>query len=270
MSVVEELGRTFQINEDGSVTRPYFVQGATTEPGAAALVLAYLESTLGIPPNIGGLVLTTIAGDEEQEDGYRCTATWGPYQKRPRPQTGESQFNFEIATQPVKVVVPIGTPTVYGPNPPLVQLIGDQGNGEPPEGVEVFEPVHSESETHYLPASAITAAYKQQIKKLVGKENSAGWKGHDAGEVLLSAVSGSRRGVDDWEVTFRWMVKENQSGLTIGGIAGITRRGWQYLWPIYETRKDPGGAAKLTHNITNVAVATVFRSGDMTLLGIGS
>lgn len=264
---VEEIGRTFQVNEKGEITRKYFAHGYSTEPAAGAAVYAYLEATIGTPPNIGSTVVKNIRGDEKTVDGYKCTVTWGTFQAKPPPAKGDSQFNFEISVQPVKVIVPIGSITVHGANAPTLSLIGEQGDGRPPAGVEVYEPAHEESETHYLDATLITAGYKATVKSIVGKLNDATFKGHSAGEALLRGVSGSRRGVDDWEVTFRWSVKENLTDETIAGITGVDKGGWDYLWPIYEVQEDANGR-HLTTNVTNIAVATVFRSADFSGLGI--
>ena len=273
LPTVEEIGRDFQVNEKGEIIRRYFATGAATEPAAGAQVYAHLEATIGTPPNIGSTVVKHIRGTEKTVNGYRVQVTWGTFQKKPPPAKGESSFHFEIATAPVRVVVPIGDQEVFGrPGAPTIQprLIGDQGNGDAPAGVEVFEPTHSESETHYLDwQTAFSSNYKNQVKKLVGRTNSALWKGHQPGEVLLVSVSGSRRGVDDAEVSFRWQVRENQTNLTVAGITGINKQGFQYLWPRH--RLEPSGDGKaLTAEITHVVVATVFRSGSMSLLNIGT
>lgn len=261
-ATAELLGRSAQAGENSSVGRIWFVRGATDETDAIATVAG------AAPASIGGMVLKNITVDEEILGGYRCLASYGMFQKKEPPQTGESQFNFEINVQPLRVYAPIGSITTYGSNLPTISLIGEQLDGGPPEGVDVYEPVHSESETHYIPSANITPSAKLIIKSLVGKTNASMFKGHAAGEVLLNAVSGSKRGADDWEVTFRWLVKENLSGITVGPISGVAKQGWQHMWPLYRPQKD-GSQPYVVNTIVGVAVATVFRSGNMFNLGIG-
>lgn len=258
----ELLGRSAQANESSHRARPWMVYDAADETAAIAAVAAAAPSTLE------GMVLRSIDVDEEVLEGWRCRANYGMFQKKEPPQTGESQFNFEINTQPVRRYAPIGSITTYGSNLPTIGLIGEQLDGGPAEGVDVQLPVHSESETHYLASNLITSFYKQQIKQLVGRTNNAPWKGHQTGEVLLAAVSGSRRGADDWEVTFRWLIQENESNLTVGSISGISRKGWQHLWPLYRPKKD-SSQPYVVNEVVGVAVATVFNEGNMSLLGIG-
>lgn len=266
----ELIGRSAQANESSSITRRYF--------SAAASETAAIADVAGTAPaTIGGQVLRTITVEEELEDGYMCEATWGMFQVKEPPQKGESEFSFEIATAPVKVLLPLEAHTVYthsaatAPDSADVArwLIGDQGDGNPPEGVEVFEPTVSFAETHYIDASTLTQAYRVTLMKLVGRTNNASFKGWAAGEVLVAGISGSRRANDDWQVSFRFMARENQTGLEISGITGIAKQGWQYLWPRY--RLKPDGDAKILSNVVeHIVVSTVFREGDLSGLGIGT
>jgi hypothetical protein len=280
---VETLGRQFQISASGSVTRRYFARGAATELEASTAVLAYLVADLGTPPNIGGLVFQDITGTERVKEGWECEASWGQFQQKEVPQAGASEFSFEFQVQPVKVVIPVSPQRVYKRGddplkPPKIALIGDQGLPDTaPEGVEVYEPTHCEQETHYLASSAITPTYKAQMKSLLGRTNAAAFKGSDAGECLLQSVQGQKRGSEDWQVSFRWAVRENQADLDIDGIVVASKGGWEYLWPRYHLKKaegDPEGEGDepvtLSRHIRYIVVAQVFRPGDYSLLGIGS
>jgi len=261
--VIEEVGRGFTKD---TVRRAYLVHNVADETTARAALLAKLTAD-GIL-TIGGLVLQNIAGDEEARNVFRCTVDWGPYQPATPLQQGESSFAFEIAAQPIKVVVPLAT-TVFGPalEPSEVpQLIGDQRTIDPPEGCEIYEPVPSFQETHIIPASTMTLTYRNALCRLIGKVNNATFKGWQAGEVLAMSVSGSRRASTDWEVTFRFSVRENKTGLTIAGISGIDKKGWEYLWPYY---KVAVGGTSLLNEVTHVIVNQVFATGNYTGFGIG-
>lgn len=265
--VTEDLGRGFTKD---TRRRVYNVYGAADEGAARTALLAKLTAD-GIM-TLGGMVVQNIAGDEMSvKDGdsfYKATVDWGPFEKAAPLQQGESQFNFEIAAQPIKIVVPIST-TVYGEdeldNPP--QLIGDQATVDPPEGCEIYEPVFSFSETHIIAASAMTLTYRNTLGKLVGKTNNATFRGWEAGEVLSQAVSGSKRGTGDWEVTFRWSCRENVVGATICGIEGVNKKGWEYLWPYYRLAAN---STTLLNEVTHVIVNQVFQTAAFSGFGIGS
>ncbi len=91
-----------------------------------------------------------------------------------------------------------------------------------------------------------------------------GWA---TGEVLLKGVSGTRRGADDSELTFRWGVRHNQTDLEVEGVTGISKQGWQYLWPRTQMVRQTNGP--VASQVTHVCVATVFRSGNFADLNIG-
>lgn len=288
VTVTEERGRRGQISEAAESQRVYFARDATSEDEALGAVFTHLTGTLGSPPSLAigtrTLVLKNLDGEEvitwyngsATLSGWRVTATFGTFQLKEPLQEGESSFAFEIGTAPQRVVVPLGTQSVYkrgadtAPTPNII-LIGDQGvPDQEPGGVEIYEPVHTESETHIVAASAVDADYKAAVKGIVGKVNDDSFKGHDAGECLLTAVSGQQRGSADWELSFRWSVRENQTGLSIAGITGIDKEGWQYLWPRYYLARDENGAPILTRQIRYIVVATVFRTADYSGLGIGT
>lgn len=276
MSVVvkENLARSGTLSADGNagVTRQYTVLGVGTEDAAVTAIKDYLILTMGTPPNLFNLVLDTVAATEQSPSCWSGTATWKTFARRSQPAEGESQFNFEIGLEPVKIRHAVGGIAVFkatGADDWAPELLNDLGDGEAPDGVDIYEPTYEESETHWGPVNALTPVFRNKIKRLVGKVNDRPWKGWAAGEVLLRGVSGTRRGANDAELTFRWSVRENQSDLTIGGVSGISKQGWQYLWPRAKIVKEDG-AEIAASEITHVCVATVFRTGNMTELGIGA
>lgn len=254
----------------GDILLPYTVIGATSADVAVVSVRNYLLDTVGNPPSIGSLVLDDISAEETIINVWECVARWKTYAMRSRPATGESQFSFEMGFEPAKIMYAPGGMTVYkksGVSDWTPQMLNDRGDGETPEGVEVPEPTYKESETHWIPTSSLTTAYRNSLKSLVGKTNNAAFKGWAAGEVLLEGVSGTRRGADDSEVTFRWAVRENQTGLTIGSVTGVNKEGWQYVWPRSQIVRNSNAPAST--QITHVCIATVFGSGNFSQLNIG-
>lgn len=262
-------GRGVGVTADGTgeVTRPYTVIGATSEEQAVVELNNYLIVTMGDPPLIGALVLDRIGGDESEQDVWEMSATWKTFARRQQPATGEIQFNFELSLEPQRVKVPVGEIVVYSnaERPWKPELLNDLGDGTEPEGVEVFEHIYEESETHYVKTEYLTIAYRQLLKTLVGRVNTTTFRGNQPGEVLLRGVSGSRRGANDTEMTFRWSVKENQTAFKIGAIENISKKGWQYLWPRYGTVK-PDSDAPAYQGVTHVCVADVFYSGNINLI----
>lgn len=267
----EIIGRSGEDASGGSSrgrTRRWFARGATTELEAIASVASAAPGALDL------LVLTGISVSERVKDGFECDVDYGAFAPKGPAKVGESSFSFDVATQSQRIVVPLQPQIVYprsgltAPSDSGKWLIGQQGDGSPPEGVDAFEPTASFSETHYIAAGSITAAYQRQVMRIVGKLNQFSWRGWAAEELMCTGVSGSQRGADDWEVSFRFAIKEHQSNLTVAGISGINKKGWQFLWPRYELEKDAGEPI-LSNHVQYIVVADVFRLANFTSLGIG-
>ena len=88
----------------------------------------------------------------------------------------------------------------------------------------------------------------------------------DDGEVLFMGASGSKRGDDEWEITFRFAASPNVTNLTIGDITGVDKKGWEYLWVRYADAEDE---KVLVKQPTAVYVEKVYESGNFAGLGIG-
>jgi hypothetical protein len=98
--------------------------------------------------------------------------------------------------------------------------------------------------------------------------NASGFKGFAKGEVLFLGASGSKRGLDDWEITFRFAASPNVAGLNLGSIAGIAKEGWQYLWVRFIDDEDPTAKALIKRPVA-AYVEQVYPYGNFANLGIG-
>ena len=137
------------------------------------------------------------------------------------------------------------------------------------EGCDIVVPVYNWSETHYLAAATVTGPYKAALFALTGKTNDAAFKGFAAGEVLFLGASGSQRGDESWEITFRFAASPNVTGLVIGEITGVEKKGWEYLWVRYEDAEDEDSKS-LVKRPKSAHVERVYNAGDFAGLGIGS
>jgi len=191
------------------------------------------------------------------------------YGRTPRPATGESEFSFDTGggtqhvTQSLATVGRHAAPGQTAPN--FSGAIGVTRDSV--EGVDITVPVFNWTETHYLDDVYVTGSYKASLFRLTGKVNQAGFRGFEPGEVLFLGASGSRRGDEDWEITFRFAASPNRRSLTVGEITGIRKRGWEYLWVRYADAEDEGVLVKRP---VGVYVEQVYEYGDFRQLGIGT
>ncbi len=230
-------------------------------------VVAHAALIAGSPALYGGLIRQTSHIERIAEDAWEGSVRYGAPDA---PEIGESSFSFDTGGGNQHVTQSLGTVGAYaapgGTAPNFRGAIGVTQDSV--EGVDVTVPVYSFSETHSLAASAVTGAYKAALFFLTGAVNNAPFKGFAAGEVLFLGASGSKRGQDDWEITFKFAASPNATGLVVGDITGIAKKGWEYLWVRYADAEDTS-ARVLVKKPVAAYVEQVYPYGNFAGLGIG-
>jgi hypothetical protein len=202
---------------------------------------------------------------------WEVVASYRKIEAQPPPQPGDSSYSFDTTggtqhiTQSRETVggyAAAGVPAI----PDFDEAIGVTDDGV--EGVDVTVPVFSYTETHFVPAAAVTSGYVNTLFNLTGRVNSSAFKGFAAGEMLFLGASGSKRaGEDFWEITYRFACSPNATGLTVGTITGIAKKGWEYLWVLYEDVEDES-AKRLVKRPLAAYVERVYLDGNFGALGI--
>jgi len=268
--VIEEKfdSRVSIAGDNPSVELRYIVFGTSDDLAAKS------ELASGSPDTYDGLPRQTIQIDPLANDIWEGTVRYGLTDQSPPPQTGESSFAFDTGGGTQHITQSRGTVAAYAPageTPPDFQgAIGVTDNGV--EGVDVTVPVYQFSETHYLDDDLVTPAYKGTLFALTGRVNNGSFKGLAAGECLFLGAAGSKRGTDvddDWEITFRFAGSPNVTGLNVGPITGISKKGWEYLWVRYADIEDEA-AQRLVKRPIAAYVEQVYEYGNFAALGIGT
>ena len=267
-ATIHELfaGRTETLGSKPKAEIAYVVLGATDEADVRSLALAQ------IPTDYQGLYRATITLDERlNATTWKVVASF----EAPEPQqqeNPESTFAFDTGGGTQHITQSLSTVGRYGPSASTA-LGGAIGyDGQNVAGVDITVPVYQFSETHYLAPASVSQPYKLTLFGLTGAVNSAPFRGFQAGEVLFLGASGSRRGVDPddkWEITYKFAASPNQAGLSVGGISGIQKRGWDYLWVQYGDDVD-ATAKVLIKKPVAVYVEQVYQFASFAGLGIGS
>jgi hypothetical protein len=189
------------------------------------------------------------------------------YAVGPQPEDAVFAFDTGGGTQHITQSLATNRYAPAGQTAPNFQgAIGVTADGV--EGVDITVPVYQFSETHYFANELITPAYKLALFALTGKVSSVGFRGLAVGECLFLGAAGAKRGLGDWEITYRFAGSPNVSGLVIGGITGISKKGWEYLWVRYADAQDTAAKALIKKPIA-VYVEQVYPYADFSLLGIG-
>lgn len=275
ITVEEKYGRRLAGNTH---ERTYIVRGTLDDEVAFT---ALLEQT---PTERGELLRKDDEIELEEIEGvvsgaWLATVPYGVSDQGSgggsQPQAGDSSFAFETrggtqhVTQSLATVGRYKSPSVAGNAPNFGGAIGVEGDTV--QGVDITVPIYTFNETHYFATEAVTNLYKAALFNLTGRVNNAAFRGLAEGECLFLGAAGSLRTGDPglWEIGFAFAGSPNVSNLTIGDITGIAKKGWEYLWTLYQTAEDTD-AKMLVRKPIAAYIEQVYRYGDFTGLGIGS
>lgn len=144
-------------------------------------------------------------------------------------------------------------------------------DGESVNGVDITIPVWNWQETLYFSDSQVN---QYAYYALTGSVNSDVFKGYQPGEVLFMGASGQKRGDpwiinpnNKWEVTFKFAASPNLSGISVGAITGINKKGWEYLWVQYGEDVDSSAKIRIKKPIA-VYVEQVYDYAPFSTLGL--
>lgn len=265
--------REQKVNAKGEVTEieiPYIVFEAVNEDAALS---AARTKAAGV--SVKDMELDEVEVTERvNKDTWKVKAIWKREDGSEDDDDDEeetSSFAFDTGggtmhrNQSLKTVskVPNDAPDFNG-----AIEVDNEGNVN---GVDVTMPVLNFTETHVMKGSRVSTSYKKSVAALTGTVNRSGFRGFSAGEVLFLGASGTKRSKKPnapWEITFRFAVSPNQSGLQVGKLKVSQKKGWDYLWVRY--------ADKVADNKKNVIkepvaayVEQVYPDGDFGNLGLG-
>lgn len=217
-----------------------------------SLVMSPLDST--VTPIVPGCWKVTIP--------YKALESQEPA------ETNDNVYSFEIGEGTETVTQSLETIARYAREgetaPDFKQAIGVTKDSV--EGADVIVPTFHWTETVYQPWDVVTSAYQHAVYGLVGRTNAAAFRDFAIGEVQFRGASGTRRQNEvDWEIAYRFAASPNVTGLTIGEIEGVAKKGWEYLWVRFDDEEDET-ANTLVKVPTSVHIERLFDPGDFTLL----
>jgi hypothetical protein len=247
--------------QSASAVLNYVIKG--TDDDLAALT--ELQNT--IPETYDGLPCLTANVQPIAPLIWLGTARYGLTNQQ---DTGTASFSFDTGGGSQHITQSIATVNRYAPPgktaPDFKGAINVTDNSV--DGVDIVVPVYNWSDTYYKASVEVTDAYKNILFNLTGTVNNAGWHGYNAGEVMFLGASGSKRGYfSDWEIAYRFAASPNKTGITIGDITGIAKKGWEYLWVRYGDAEDTIAKALIKKPIA-VYIEQVCEYGNFGLLGI--
>lgn len=265
-----DIGQDGNRSKDTVRTHRYF---AVDYPNLAAAKLAL--GSYGVPDTIsilGGpdLRKETLTWDQLGPDCWEFRQRYvHPDRREEDVDTGSYLFSFDT-TGGKQRIFQTREPTLRrkyvfpGENPPDFNgVIG--WDGERAEGVEIVVPSLQFEITKRQPRGQITQAYVTTLRGLTGKVNNATFLGYPAGEVMFMGARGRQSTEDDPEVTYYFVISENLTGIQIGGVGPVDKKGHEYLWVFYQVWTDQNASVqtKRPHTVVVDTVSKISNFGAL-------
>jgi hypothetical protein len=237
--------RMTAIDSDGECTGvevPYIVFAAADEDEA----LAAIHETA--PDEWNGVPLEAIEIESrEGEDIYKVNAV---YKRRAASTSsardedeGEATVSFDCGGGTKHLTHSIRQETVYGTKKAggAIGWNGKSGSEMEIAGVDIPTAQLRETYTKVMRLSRITTTFKRKVASLVGKVNSASFKGWNAGEVMFLGMSFSCPARKSTKVTvaFNFAIQPNESDAKVCG-KSVAKKGFEYVWALSKASAGDG------------------------------
>lgn len=250
----------------GTIENEYIIGGTDDEFAAGVAFTSALASSLGDYVLEESRIVERLSQFEWK--GYARWGSFEPIEPAAAPGGPSTKFEFDTSGGLATIFNSKGTTRYAAAGktaPDFKNAINVTEQG--PQGLQVQVPAFSWQETHYLDYAYVSSAYIATLFALTGTENSAPFRNYATGESFFLGARGALARHDYWELTYRFAASPNASGLAVGDITGIDKRGWQYLWVKYRKAEDSAAKAMGAEPI-GVYVEDVHETADHNLLGI--
>jgi hypothetical protein len=253
---------------DGRVveTRVYRVTGYDNARDAEAALIASAELPASLGPEADGTVFRRIAFNtvpvSDTNDIWDITVPYESQVNTERTFAGSTAGGSFNITQGYGVTA-YAPPSATAPNFQGAINVNEQGV----QGVDVIVPQFEFSLTKTQENGFVSLAYTATLARMTGKTNNATFENFNAGELLFLGADFSQQSSGSATITYKFSASPNRTGITIGSITGIAKKGHEYLWVFYRPNLSGNFLVRIP---VAVYVHKVYEEGDFSTLGITS
>ncbi len=215
-----------------------------------------------------------ISWNEDEDSGLKRHFIFDvEYKAASLPEEGESlmQWSFDTQGGNVKIFTSQAT-TRYGTGAPNFNNCIDVNDDAEVQGVEIVIPaLKLSARKRWVKDNALYKwdtfqTYIRSLTSVTGSTNSAVWQGYAIGELLFLGATGAFQDGKDNEIEYHFAASANVASYSIGTIAGIAKKGHDYVWVRYEHALD---SSQLVRKPKWAYVERVYGQSDFTsVLGI--
>lgn len=180
--------------------------------------------------NYGLLYRQDLQCDRTHYNHWTVRVPYGPAKN----ETGEWTWDFDTTggtvhlTQAKEEIARY--PTATAPN----QLGAIAVDGDEVKGIEIVIPAMKINVQYKHPLGVLTLARAKYLNSITGMVNSDSFLTFAPGEALFLGARGSDGTTAEATINYSYAMAANATGLTIGGIAGVAKKGWEVAWIRYE------------------------------------
>jgi hypothetical protein len=158
--------------------------------------------------------------------------------------TGEWTWSFDTTGGTIHITnskssiarYPTSTPAAIGDAPDMKGTIGL--DGDQVKGTDIIIPALKFSVTYKHPMGIVGIPYAKYLASLTGMVNSDVFLTCAPGEVLFLGARGADGTQAEASVSYSFAISANVTGLSIGDVAGIAKKGWETAWVKYKDDTD--------------------------------
>jgi hypothetical protein len=216
------------------------ISGIESDFIAKAYATSVVSPSVDTPQGL--LWLQNIQIDHDGFQLWTATANYGQENRN----LGAVKFSYDTTGGSVHITNSKATIAKFAKAgdaaPDNKQLIGV--NGDQVEGVDIILPALKLNYSFRHPAGFVSESQARYLASITGMVNSVLWHGFQPGEALLLGASGSGGTDSEAEASYSIAASANATGLTIGEIASIAKKGHEYAWIQYKDVVDGGKPIK--------------------------
>jgi hypothetical protein len=190
-----------------------------------------------------------------------------PYAARKK-EVGTWTWDYDTTGATIHITTSKETIASYpvGTAPDHKQSIGV--NGDNVEGTDKVLPALKINVTYKHPSGVITLPQVKVIASITGSVNSTPMLTFAPGELLFLGSRGSDGTEAEATATYMFAASSNVTGLTIGDITGVAKKGWETAWIRFKDDVDGGEPTRVPQY---VYVERIYDDFDLaSILGFGS
>jgi len=255
-----------QSADDESLQIIYIVADAVDQDEAIALADSDAPISIGRPSG-RTIFKQDLSWAIAEGDLWHVTFNYG---LSTPPTPGNVDFTFDTAGGTENVKQSIQTVNSYaltGTAPDFGGLINVESDGV--KGVDIPKSAFKWTETHTLPLASMTFSYGELLEALTNATNASQFRGKAARTVIFRGAQGGKKDEETGVMTFAFEKGAHATNLTVGGINGIEKEAWDYLWALKKPFTDASSKQSVLKTVA-VYVERVSPPLDFSLLGIGT